>query len=514
MIRREFVEWIRSAEADFPVTSWKVRGIHVWPLIRLSLSTSTLHLGSPGHSLGAGWRRLGSNVAQGLAGWAKTYVSDGRANRRPWEPADAVFLAGSVGRRPLVDGKRYDLRSGPYVELLTRFGARSLVWEMSPYGDYNVPRYTPSFLVQPHLIGLRAACQALPLGADRVELERYDRFLVRVRDSGLRFAHADVLRIRRDVLFLRRLADKFAGWLRRSRPRLGFVASTGLPEQAFCLACRELGITSVEVQHGVQGDLHPSYGSWSAVPSEGWQTRARVFWSWDEESAAAINRWARCAPDRHVAMLGGDPWREMWLDEGSELARSAGELIEERKRAVAGERHILVTLSSQGDIVPAAVLDAVRFSPPAWRYWFRLHQVDQAARRVEAARSLGPLGVDLELMAFATEAPLHALLRHLDCHITVSLSTVVTEAAAFGVPSIACGQEAPEYYPAEMAAGMLLVATTPSEVLAALHRVLGAGRRLVTAERPKAPAAMLRLLAGDLSGLEDLPRRLDPRLVS
>ena len=502
-MRREFVEWMRGAEADFPVTSWRVRGIHVWPLIRLSLSASTFHLGSPGHSLGAGWRRLGGNVAQGLAGWAKTYISDGRANRRPWEPADAVFLASSVGRRPLVDGKRYDVRSGPFVELLTRFGVRPLVWEMSPYGDYNVPRYTPSFLVQPHLIGLRAACQALPLGNDRVELERYDRFLARVRDTGLRFAHADVLRIRRDLLFLRRLAAKFAGWLRRSRPRLGFVAGTGLPEQAFCLACRELGITSVEVQHGVQGDLHPSYGSWFAVPPEGWETRARVFWSWDEESAAAINRWAVCAPDRHVAMVGGDPWREMWLDDGSELAQSAGELIEERKRAVAGERHILVTLSSRGDIVPAAVLDAVRSSPPNWRYWFRLHQVDQAARRLEAARALGPLGVDLELMAFATEAPLHALLRHLDCHITVSLSTVVTEAAALGVLSIACGREAPDYYPAEMAAGMLLVATTPSEVLAALHRVLGTGRRPVMAERPRAPAAMLRLLAGDLSARQE-----------
>jgi hypothetical protein len=498
-MRREFVAWLRGAEADFPVTSWKVRGIHVWPLIRLSLSASTLHLGSPGHSLGAGWRRLGSNVAQGFARWAKTYVSDGRANRRPWEPADAVFLASSVGRRPLVDGKRYDVRSGPYVELLARSGLRSLVWEMSPYGDYNVPRYTPSFLVQPHLIALRAACQALPLGDDRVELELYDRFLARVRESGLRFAHADVLRIRRDLLFLRRLADKFAGWLRRSRPRLGFVASTGLPEQAFCLACGELGITSVEVQHGVQGDLHPSYGSWSAVPSEGWETRARVFWSWDEESAAAINRWAVCAPDRHVAINGGDPWREMGMEDGDESSRRTHQLIEERKRASGGERHILVTLTSQGDVVPAAVLEAVRSSPSTWRYWFRLHPVNQAARGREAKRILRPLGVDLGLLEFATEVPLHALLRQMDGHLSVNLSTVVTEAAALGVASIACGREAPEFYPAEMAAGMLLVATTSSEVLAGLHRVLGAGRRLVMAERPRAPAAMLRLLAGDLT---------------
>ena len=499
MTHREFVEWIRSVEADFPVTSWKVRGIHVWPHIRLSLSSSTFQAGSPAHSLGAGWRRLGGNVGRGLAAWAKAYVSDRRANRRPWEPAEAVFLASSIGRRPLVDDKRYDIRAGPYVELFSRFGVRSLVWEMSPYGDYNVPRYTPSFLVQPHLIGLRGACQALPLGDDRVDLERYDRFLERVHDAGLRFAHADVNRLRRDVLFLRRLADKFAGWLRRARPRLGLVANTALPEQAFCLACRELGITSVEVQHGVQGDLHPSYGSWFAVPPEGWETRARVFWNWDEASAAAINRWAMCAPNHHVAINGGDPWREMGMEYGSEWSRRIDLLIEERRRASGAERHILVTLSSQGDVVPAAVLETIRSAPSAWCFWFRLHPVDQAARMKQAKRILGPLGVDLGLLEFATEVPLHALLRQMDGHFTVGHSTVVTEAAAHGVPSVACGREAADHYRAEMAAGMLLIATTPAEVLAALHLILDAARRPVMAERPRAAAAMQRLLDGDLS---------------
>ena len=498
MTRREFVEWLRGTEGDFPVVSWTVRGIHVWPLIRLSLSSSTFQSGTPAYSLGAGWRRLGGNVGRGVTAWARAYVGDRESNRRPWERVDAVFLASSIGRRPLVEGKRYDIRSGPFVELLEGLGARTLVWEMSPLGDYNVPRYTPSFFVQPHVMALRTACQVLPLGDDRMELHRYDEFLARVRAAGLGFAHSDTMRIRRDAYFLRRLADKFAGWLRRSRPRLGLVANTGLQEQAFCLACREEGITSVEVQHGVQGDLQPSYGSWFAVPPEGWETRARVFWSWDEESAAAINRWAVCAPGRHAAINGGDPWREMWMDDGSELSRRTDLLIAERKRAFGAERHILVTLSSQGDAVPPAVLEAVRTSPPSWAYWFRMHPVNQSARWVEAERFLGPLGIDLELMGFATEMPLHALLRRMDCHLSVGLSTVVTEAAAHGIPSIACGREAPDFYRAEVETGMLLVATTASDILEALRRLLDEGRRPGTAEQPRARAAMRRLLDGDL----------------
>ncbi|MBA3892736.1 MAG: hypothetical protein H0X69_03430 [Gemmatimonadales bacterium] len=497
MTRSEFIEKLEHIERGFPVTRWTVRGLRVWPLVRLSLYSSTFHSGSPRHGLGAAWHQRVWNVAGGLSRWARAYLLDHGANRRPTEPSDAVFLTYSTGRRPLLAGKRYDVRAGPFIELLRGLGARSLIWEMSPFGDYNTPRYTPSFLLQPHLVSLRAACQLLPLGEDDVRLERYDEFVARVTEAGLRFAHADVGRIRRDVLFLRRLADRFRRWLGRSRPRLGFVANTGLPEQAFCLACRELGITSVELQHGVQGDLHPSYGSWFAVPEEGWGTRARIFWNWDEESAAAINRWALRAPDRHAAVVGGDPWREMWMNDDSDLVRRSFDLIENRKRAAGGDRHILVTLSSQGDAVPSAVLEAVRRSPPDWRYWFRLHQVDQSARRVEAARLLAPLGVDLGLMEFATEAPLHALLRRLDCHLTVSLSTVVAEAAAHGLPSVACGEEAAAFFRVELSAGLLTVASTPAEILAALHRFLGQGRRRLTPGTSKASAVLQRLLDGN-----------------
>jgi hypothetical protein len=496
VIHREFVEWLRGIEGEFPVTAWKIRGIHVWPLIRLSLRFSTFPSGS--HTLGAGWRRLTNRLGTGLAGWSHAYVADRRANRRPWEKADGVFLGSSLGRRPVLDGKRYDIRSGPFVELLEQLGARALVWEMSPYGDYNIPRHTPSFLVQPHLIALRAACRIMPLGDDQVELTGYGEFLARVRAAGLMFPHADVDRIRRDALYLRRLADRFAGWLRSSGPRLGFVANTGLQEQAFCLACRELGITSVEVQHGIQGDLHPSYGSWFAVPKEGWETRARVFWSWDQSSAAAINRWAACAPDHHVAIVGGDPWREMWLDEVADSSRRIGQLIEARKRASGRPHHVLVTLSSNGDIVPQAMLEAVRSSPTSWCYWFRLHPVNQTQRRVEAARVLGPLGVDLGLMEFATEVPLYALLWRMDCHLTASLSTVVTEAAALGLPSVACGPEAPDFFQREMASGLLAVATTGAEIREGIQRALD-GKRSVAFEPPKALAAMRWLLAGDLT---------------
>ncbi len=496
--RAEFLGWLERIERSLPVTEWTVRGIRVWPLVRLSLYSTTFGAGSPRHGLRAGAPRQAWNVAAGLAAWARAYLADSAANRRATEPADAVFLSYSAGRRPLLDGKRYDLRAGPYAELLRTLGARSLVWEMSPFGDYGIPRFPPSFLIQPHLIALRGIGQLMPAGDDRARLEGYDEFVKQVGDAGFRFPQADRARLSRDVLYMRRLADRFARWLERVRPRLGFVANTGITEQAFCVACRELGITPVEVQHGVQGDLHPSYGSWFTVPREGWETRARVFWSWDESSAAAINRWASAAPDGHVAVVGGDPWREMWLDDRSELVRRSEARIAERKRAAGGEKHILVTLSSQGDVIPPAVLEAMRSSPASWRYWLRLHHVDQTARRPEAVRLLREVGGDVDLMEFATELPLHALLRSLDCHLTVSLSTVVSEAAAHGLPSVACGSEAAEFFRLELERGLLAVATSASEIVASTSRLVAGGRKAPESASHRARQLLQRLLDGEL----------------
>jgi hypothetical protein len=224
-----------------------------------------------------------------------------------------------------------------------------------------------------------------------------------------------------------------------------------------------------------------------------------VFWNWDQQSADAINRWARRAPGGHVAVVGGDPWRELWQQEAGELVRTSQELVERRKRGIGGEHHNQVTLSSQGDAVPHAVLEAMRASPPGWRYWVRLHQVNQAARRAEATRVLGPLGVDLELMEFATEAPLPALLRALDAHLTVSLSTVISEAAAFGLGSVACGGEAAAFFRQESAAGMLVVAQTPGEILSGLGSFLAAGRRAVEPSPARAFELLRRLLEGRIA---------------
>ncbi|MGH7525862.1 MAG: hypothetical protein ACREMX_04080, partial [Gemmatimonadales bacterium] len=472
-----------------------VRGIRVWPLVRLSLYATTFNARISEHFLGGGTRRRLAVVSEAIGSWARARVRDRRANRRATARADAVFLAYSVGRQPVVEGRRYNPLAAPYVELVARQGRRSLVWEMSPFGEYNLPRYTPSFLIQPWLVALRILSEILPLGREEIVLPEYQRFVAAAREAGLPLRHADLRRLRRDALFIRRLADKFTHWLRRATPSLGFVADGGPREMAFCLACRELGITSVEIQHGIVTDLHPIYGSWHAVPADGYETRPRLFWTWDQPSAAVLECWTRKAPTAHGVVVGGDPWRDMWARADSELVRRAHAGIETRKQEIGGERHILVTLDSNRELLPGSLRKAIADGPSEWRWWVRLHPVHQAARRAEAVRELPGLGLGTELMDYASGLPLHALLRHMDAHATVGLSSVVAEAAEAGVPSVACLAEAADFYAGEVARGTLRVGGTGAEILQALEQAFRQGRPVPTASRPEADAAMKQVLA-------------------
>jgi hypothetical protein len=492
--RRELIAWLEEVEMELPVSEWRVRGIRVWPLIRLALYWASFKPGTQERVRGRGVRR-GLRVLTGeLARWGRAVALDWRANQWPARRADAVFLTYSVGTHPMIAGRRYNPLLAPYAALLQARGKRCSVWELSPFGEYNIPRSVSSAYIQPWVNGLRVYSQHAPVPRHECSLEDYGVFLDRVRRAGLALPYTDVNRLLRDAYFLRLLADRFRGWLQQSGATVGFVVDGGLRQQAFCLACREVGITSVEIQHGVQGEFHPGYGSWFAVPATGYETRPRLFWSWDERSAAAIRKWSAQAPMAHGAIVGGNPWLEWWMRGATDEIRRTEAAIAAHRHEAGGRHHILVTLDAKGQTVPAILADAIRLAPADWRWWLRLHPVDQEERGAQARQALAALGLRLELLDWATAYPLPALLRQMDCHVTMGLSTVVSEAAALGVRSVACDSGAADLYPVEFAQGTLRIAGTAEELTSGVRDCLAAGALPIGPEGADPARAMDELL--------------------
>ncbi|MGH9371971.1 MAG: hypothetical protein ACRD15_10625 [Vicinamibacterales bacterium] len=469
MTKADFLQWLGESERDFPVAAWTAHGVRVWPIVRLQLLAQNANASVLQDAVGGGARRNAAAVARVVGTWAAATARDWRHNTIRLRRADAVFLAYSSGNQPTIDGRRYNPLLAPYVHLLQRTGRTAAVWEMCHEGEYNIPRSIPSAFIQPQLLAHRIASLFMyrPNEDDAV-VDGFRELVARARAAGLVNRYTNVRALLRDTYFVRRTADWFKRRLAIVGPSHGFVADYGLREQAFCLACRELGIPSVELQHGVINDTHPAYAGWQAVPVGGYESRPALFWCWDATGVAAIERWAARAPGGARAVLGGDPWREQWRQDDAVLVRAFDERIATIKEALPASAHVLVTLDPTGAVVPDILIEAMRRSPAEWCYWVRLHPLGQRARLPDARRTLDANRIRCAPVHLSSEWPLHAVLRHVDAHVTGCWSTVVMEAEDFGVSSVACAERAREVFPQQMADGTLRIAATPDELLTAV----------------------------------------------
>lgn len=495
MTKAAFLDWLRGVERTYPVATWTTHGVRVWPLVRLQLlarnaSASVLQDAVAGGAVGNA-----AAAARILRAWAGASLRDWRRHDR-LHRADAVFLAYSSGTQPTIGGRKYNPLVAPYVELLRRAGRTAAVWEMCHEGEYNVPRATPSAFIQPALLGRRVASLFAyrPDPADAV-LEGFEAFAADARRSGLANRYTTPAALLRDGYFVRRTADWFRRRLAIAAPAHGLVADYGLREQAFCLACREQGTPVVELQHGVVSDMHPAYASWDALPPGGYETRPSIFWCWDETGVRAIEAWAARPSSGARAVLGGDPWREQWMRDGDPLVRQFDAEVQRLKGDIGASLHVLVALDPTGPVIPDLLLDAMRSSPRDWCYWIRLHPLAQRARLPQARRALAAAGVRCAPLEPASEWPLHALLRHVDVHVTPYWSTVVMEAEDFGVASVACAERASEVFPRQVEDGTLRVILTEAELRDAIAAQAARRRPLRRERRADPAAAMLELLS-------------------
>src|SRR5262249_18009723 len=149
-----------------------------------------------------------------------------------------------------------------------------------------------------------------------------------------------------------------------------------LENMALVAACRQLGVLSVDLQHGVQGESHVAYGAWSVMPAQGWELLPDRFWVWSESEVAAIRKWVPPGSTRHLAFVGGNIWLDLWRAGNSPLVRELDEPIRQLCARRARRPRILVTLQWGLDdnsyLLP--LIDAMR-ALPEFDWWLRLHPI-------------------------------------------------------------------------------------------------------------------------------------------
>lgn len=464
----KIIDLLLETEKMFEVQSWVVDDIHVWPLIRLDLMMN-LHF-SESNELQIKINLL-FKIKQAihmLGGFFKFLIRSSLdwKNNATLKKVDAIILGDGISRINL-SGKWYDRFCDPLKGKLEKKGKTSLMIE--PHHNYLIPRHSASKFIQPQLDF--SLLKKMFFGRNifnKSSLKGFPEFIFFLQSKHLTIPLPDEKRLKTIVIAIRAYANYYKKIFLRTGAKEGFVVSYYGPRGlAFNLACRELGIPSADIQHGVAGKSNPAYGEWSKVPEKGYEVLPSKFFCWTEEDKKAIECWNQNVKKWHSAEVTGNMFVDLWKNGGF-----SDETFSQKVEKSKGTKNILITFSyieEQNDALLKNILHAMKTSDKSWKWWIRLHPcLSKVGAGIE--RSLRENGISNFEIDLATSSILYALLPHMDLHITYASATVV-EAAAFDVFSTINGEDGENYFAEQISSGMAVYAGTADEIMYLLSQM-------------------------------------------
>ena len=463
----QYMNIINDLEKKFPVDRWVIDGIHAWPLIRILLANKMQnrtqaidadHRYNAFHKL-----KVGFNLLNSILKYSYSFALDFPNNEMVAQKKDAIFLT-ITNDRVLLNGSFYNRFVDPLVECLDDLGAKSLVLEMAPRGKYCIPRHRSSKYIQPCLdyCLLRNNIPIKIAQHPNFQLDSYDEFINYFESLNLGISTPSAQHVKKKLSLVRDIASYFEKIIEQTNASIGLTTQYyDVIGMAFNLACRKANIISVDIQHGMQGELHRAYGRWLKVPEKGYELLPEVFWCWSEQEAKTIKSWNSGIEDFHKPLVGGNSWLIKWLNEKDPMVSTYDEKILKLKGPRNDMIHILYTL--QIEAIPEWVLQSILESSDSCFWWIRVHptQIHQRAQIKKLLRDYNLNNTELER---ASEWPVYALLRNSDAHVT-AWSTTVLEAADFGVPSIIIHEFGADLFQDQISSGVAKVAYSTEELL-------------------------------------------------
>lgn len=422
-----FLSAIEECERSFPVSSWRVNGLPVWPLVRTDGRAEIMPASPlPQKKSGRISRLLGDLASPALAP-LKNY-SDWKHETLALKPVDALFF-GNTSAQDLVDGAWRDRYCGPAIENLKDASINHLLMQA---GAQKLPREHDTYSIDWIDSWSRLLSRTRP--SHGIHLPGHSEVLQFMRDRRLDLPVLAVAALQRRSALISAAAGLFDRILEKTRPKIGFTAGYYWPMgYAFNLACRRRGILTVDIQHGAQDGRHEAYNLWHNVPAEGYSILPAVFWNWSQTDAKAIDAWAnRLQAPWHRALCGGHPQLAPFLEDANRQTQAFDARIADIKKRTAGTFDILIALQDIEGYGPVwdRLADLVRHAPPTWRWWVRRHPVPAYNYGV-GIKNLISLNLPNVILEESTTLPLPALLRNVSAVLSLLSSTAV-EASYFG----------------------------------------------------------------------------------
>lgn len=431
----EKFEFLYSYEDENPVGDLRLNGLAIWPLVRSALISNFIWRDATGETI-----KPTSLLAQakGSVLRARHRYLDSEMDYsdaiRELDGARVLVFDDNLAHKISHGQTAYDRILDPFVEMCRDIPIKKFHLQKSgatPIARTHESVELPAQWLRAVVDPAQLAYWNRPLVAKLEAIEA--QFQTQFGDFGGNLAGA----VFGNYALLRSFHDLFVRVLSRvSIDVVVLSAWAGTVQRALILACKDLGIVTVDVQHGQQGRFSANYGRWS-LPSAGYPLFPSFFWLWGQgsfENLSIEGASADCAPTK---IIGGNPYLALWK-EGTHAGHFK-RLPDTQARMDRATRRLLVTLQpfrTVEELVPAQLLETVRNGPKDWLWTFRNHPNGAIDDDTIAAHLIdGGCAPSQFIISAGRGEPLPMALRDADWHLT-AWSTCGYEALIFETPTL------------------------------------------------------------------------------
>ena len=211
---------------------------------------------------------------------------------------------------------------------------------------------------------------------------------------------------------------------------------------AVSAAASELGIKTIDIQHGKQGKYQGMYSGWTKIPKNGYSLMPDSFWCWGQRSCDHI---LASSPNRkkHIPFIGGYPWIDYYKKN----------MLPLDSKTTDNKTRVLLTMQppQAGNVerIPDFIIDfLLSGTKEDVHFTFRLHPNDNDANDSDGYHYCKERLKLIKPSLYSIDRGiqnLYDIFRVVTHHIT-AYSSCCYEASLFNIPTLLYGDESKEIY--------------------------------------------------------------------
>ena len=477
-IHQNIVDTISKIEKKFPVHNLIYKNVRIWPLIKADFNFQMIINNSDEiaklKSQNKNWKQKIGDILASYKIYKKCkkiyreeLKKDNSLNQLP-SKAKCLFITFSTFRTKTINDIRFDSQYDSFLSTVsdtTKFCALEF--------HFGEDANTPSLSVS-HKISILKTKAELQIKKSKIWKYTLDFLGInhhsqnkKTQDEFIAFLQKENMQCVFNTSYFEEKTD----WILYLKDDLKKIYKKIQPEYVLCpsyfnfesfastLACHELGIKTIEIQHGVYAQ--PVYCYYSNIPKEGYELLPDYFFSWDALQANLINDWAK-ETSKHKALVYGLNGLTFWK-KNKESFINKNLINLQPLLAQMGKSKVLFTIS---DSIDKKLPQLIKNTEQSCFWFIRNHpRAANAPFILDFVKTMQQLNCNNYEIENSTHAPLYPLLWEMDYHVTM-ISSVVCEAFQIGLPSIVINESGKQlFYDFYQNTPLVLFSTNSDEIL-------------------------------------------------